>query len=110
MPRRWIAVLTALALALGPVVMGIVMAAPMGPQSMAMSDDGAPAPMPCCPDNDAATMPTMVCGVTCPAASILPAAVTIRPAALSGVEQPTPPVILASRAVPPDPFPPKDFR
>lgn len=105
--RRWITVLAALALVLGPIVMSAGMAAPIAPQSAAMGDDGGSAPMPCCPDSDAATMPTMVCGLTCPAATIVPALVTVGPHSPLRLELSTSAVHRAGLDVPPDPFPPK---
>ena len=108
--RRWIAVLAALALVLGPIVMGAAMAAPVAPQTAAMGDDSESAPMPCCPDNDAATMPTMVCGLTCPAATLVPALVMVGPHHALRLEQPKSAVHRAGLDVPPDPFPPKNPR
>ena len=102
--------MAALALVLGPVVMGAAMAAPVAPQSVAMGDDGGSAPMPCCPDKDAATMPTMVCGLNCPSATLVPALITVGPHDTLGLEQPKSAVHRAGLDVPPDPFPPKIFR
>ena len=108
--RQWIAVLAALALVLGPLVMGAAMAAPVAPQSVAIGDDGGSVPMPCCPDNDAATMPTMVCGLTCPAATLVPAVETVGPHDPLRLEQPKSATHRAGLNVPPDPFPPKISR
>lgn len=105
--RRWIAVLAALALMLGPLAMGAAMAAPVATPFAAMSDDGGSTPMPCCPDNDAATMPTMVCGLNCPAATIVPAIVTVGPRDPLRLDLSISAVHLVGLNVPPDPFPPK---
>ena len=102
--------MAALALVLGPIVMGAAMAAPIAPQSVAMGDEGESAPMPCCPDNDAAKMPTMVCGLTCPAATIVPALVTAGPHNPLRLELSTSAVHLVGLNIPPDPFPPRISR